>query len=102
MLIHTRSLLIAGRIVLAAGVGLTDRPMHAQSAVPPAPAVPATVEACKACHGQQGVSRNPTFPNLADDIHSFAQYWSSLPATPAPDLPGAAPAGPGAQTGGDG
>jgi cytochrome c553 len=23
------------------------------------------VEACKACHGPQGVSRNPTFPNLA-------------------------------------
>ncbi len=23
------------------------------------------MEACKACHGPQGISRNPTFPNLA-------------------------------------
>jgi cytochrome c553 len=123
---HSRSLLIAGRIVLAAVVSLTARPMHAQSTVPPGPA-PANVEACKACHGQQGVSRNPTFPNLAgqkadyleaqlkafkakdrkndfmnaiagqlsdNDLHNFAQFWSSLPATPPPDPPGAAPAGP--------
>jgi cytochrome c553 len=33
--------------------------LHAQATVP------ATVEACKACHGPQGISRNPTFPNLA-------------------------------------
>ena len=127
MQVHFRSLLIAERIVLAAVVGLAVRPMHAQSTVPPESSVPANVEACKACHGQQGVSRNPTFPNLAgqkadyleaqlkafkvkdrkndfmnaiagqlsdNDIHSFAHYWSSLPATPAPDPPGAAPAGP--------
>lgn len=121
---HWRNLLIAGRTALVAVVSLTARPMHAQST---APAAPATVEACRACHGQQGVSRNPTFPNLAgqkadyleaqlkafkakdrkndfmnaiasqlsdDDIHNFAHYWSSLPATPAPGPAGAAPAGP--------
>ena len=121
---RSRSLLIVGRLALAAVVGVIARPVHAQSTAPPAPAA---VEACKACHGPQGVSRNPTFPNLAgqkadyleaqlkafkakdrkndfmnaiagqlsdDDIHNFAHYWSSLPATPAPDPPGAAPAGP--------
>jgi len=47
------------RGLLVSAVGLILEPLHAQSAVP------ATVEACKACHGTQGVSRNPTFPNLA-------------------------------------
>jgi len=47
------------RILLASMFGLLIQPLHAQSTVP------ATVEACKACHGSQGISRNPTFPNLA-------------------------------------
>ena len=79
---------------------------------------PATVDACRACHGPRGISLNPTFPNLAGqkaeyleaqlkafkaqdrrndfmnpiagqlsdaDMHKFALYWSSLPASPAPD-----------------
>ena len=29
-----------------------------------------------------------------DDMHKFALYWSSLPATPAPEAPGTTPAGP--------
>ena len=35
-------------------------PVQAQPA-----GAPAGVEACKACHGQNGISRNATFPNLA-------------------------------------
>ena len=97
-------------------------PAQAQPVAPPA-----GVEACKACHGQEGISRNATFPNLAGqkadylvnqlkafkagtrkndfmaaiagqlndaEIHSFAAYWASLPATPADPHSGAAPAGP--------
>jgi len=99
-------------------VGVMVMPLHTQATVP------ATVAACKACHGPQGISRNPTFPNLAGqkaeylevqlkafkardrkndfmnaiaaqlsegDIHEFALFWSSLPATPAD---AALPAGP--------
>jgi cytochrome c553 len=109
------------RTLLASVFGLLVQPLHAQSTVP------ATVDACKACHGPQGISRNPTFPNLAGqkaqyleaqlkafksrdrkndfmnaiasqlsdtDIPKFAQFWSSLPATPAPETAGAVPAGP--------
>jgi len=113
------------RTLLASVFGLIVQPLHAQSTVP------ATVEACKACHGPQGISRNPTFPNLAGqkaeylevqlkafkaknrkndymnviagqlsdaDIHSFAQFWSSLPATPAPESASAGPAIPSRMT----
>ena len=109
------------RSLFVSAVGLMVQSLHAQT--PP----PLTVEACRACHGTQGISRNPTFPNLAGqkaeyleaqlksfkakerkndfmnviagqlsdaDIHQFALYWSSLPATPAPQVAGAAPAGP--------
>jgi len=61
----SRSSMIAGGIVLAAVVGLTVQPMHAQPAALAPPAPPVTVDACKACHGTQGISRNSTFPNLA-------------------------------------
>jgi cytochrome c553 len=100
------------RTLLGPLLGLLIEPLHAQSTVP------ATVDACKACHGPQGISRNPTFPNLAgqkaqyleaqlkafksrerksdfmnaiasqlsdEDIPRFAQFWSSLPAVPAPE-----------------
>jgi len=109
------------RTLLASLLSLSVPQLHAQSTVP------STVEACKACHGTQGISRNPTFPNLAGqkaeyleaqlkafkardrrndymnviagqlseaDIHEFAQFWSGLPATPAPESAAAAPAGP--------
>ena len=109
------------RALLTSLLPLIVPPLQAQSTVP------ATVEACKACHGPQGISRNPTFPNLAGqkseyleaqlkafktkdrkndymnviagqlsdaDIHSFAQFWSSLPAAPAPEPASAAPAVP--------
>jgi cytochrome c553 len=99
--------------------------LHAQATVP------TTVEACKACHGPQGISRNPTFPNLAGqkaeylevqlkafkakdrrndfmnaiaaqlsegDIHEFALFWSSLPATPTDATPPSGPAVPSRMT----
>jgi len=47
------------RCLLVSAVGLLIQPLHAQSRPP------STVDACKACHGPQGISRNPTFPNLA-------------------------------------
>jgi cytochrome c553 len=104
-------------------------PMSAPSPAPVTP--PSTVEACKACHGPQGISRNPTFPNLAGqkagyleaqlkafkakdrkndymnviaaqlsdaDVHTFALFWSSLPATPAADTSPAGPAVPSRMT----
>jgi cytochrome c553 len=106
-------------------VGLITWSLHSQATVP------TTVEACKACHGPQGISRNPTFPNLAGqkaqylevqlkafkakdrkndfmnpiaaqlseaDIHEFALFWSSLPATPADAPPPSGPAVPSRMT----
>ena len=117
---HTRL-----RCLLVSAAGLLIQPLHAQSTPP------STVEACKACHGPQGISRNPTFPNLAGqksgyleaqlkafkakdrkndfmnaiaaqlndaDIHAFALFWSSLPATPSADTSPAGPAVPSRMT----
>jgi cytochrome c553 len=127
MRIRSRDLLNSGWLSLAAVIALAAPSIYAQSVTADAVTAPPTVDACKACHGTQGVSRNPTFPNLAgqkaeylevqlkafkakdrkndfmnaiagqlneDDIHKFALYWSSLPATPVPDASGGAPAGP--------
>jgi cytochrome c553 len=85
---------------------------QADGLVPPT-AAPAGIAACKACHGQNGISGSNTIPNLAgqklgyleaqltafksgdrknsfmtviagqlgpQDIHAFAQYWSSQSA----------------------
>jgi cytochrome c553 len=120
------------RCLLVSAVGLLIQPLHAQSMKPATESTPpATVEACKACHGPQGISRNPTFPNLAGqkagyleaqlkafkakdrkndfmnaiatqlsnaDIHTFALFWSSLPAAPAADTSPAGPAVPSKMT----
>ena len=121
-----RGLLIVGAVSVTALTCLIAQPTQAQS-VDQGHAAPATVTACKACHGSQGISLNPTFPNLAgqkagyleaqlkafkakerkndfmnaiasqlsdEDIHAFALYWSSQPATPTTEAPGATPSGP--------
>ena len=124
---HTRL-----RCLLVSAVGLLIQPLHAQSTPPSRESTPpSTVDACKACHGPQGISRNPTFPNLAGqkagyleaqlkafkakerkndfmnpiaaqlndaDIHAFALFWSSLPATPSADPSSAGPAVPSRMT----
>ncbi len=54
--------MIAASFLLAA---LGGQSIHAQTQAPGSAPAPANVEACKACHGPQGISVSPTFPNLA-------------------------------------
>ncbi|HEY4214031.1 MAG TPA: cytochrome P460 family protein [Steroidobacteraceae bacterium] len=50
---------------VAVMLALATHPTRLRAAAPETPTAPETVVACKACHGPQGVSLNPTFPNLA-------------------------------------
>jgi len=60
-----RGSLLAVTVACASALALVTYPTRLCAASPEIPAAPATVEACKACHGPQGISLNPTFPNLA-------------------------------------
>lgn len=50
--------------VLAAALGLWTGPALAQTTGDPAPTPPAQVQACRVCHGLDGVGTNPMIPNL--------------------------------------
>src|SRR5438128_550814 len=64
-----------GAALAALGVGLGAGALASQQPGPaPAPAmpsVPVDVTACQACHGENGISRNPRIPNLAGQQQGY-------------------------------
>ncbi len=45
--------------------------LASQQPAPAAPSVPVDVTACQACHGENGISRNPRVPNLAGQQQAY-------------------------------
>jgi cytochrome c553 len=62
-----------GVALTALGISLAARAPAAQQPAPaPAqPSVPVDVTACQACHGENGISRNPRVPNLAGQQQAY-------------------------------
>lgn len=61
-----------GAAIAALGAGLCAGALAQQpAAVPAQPSVPVDVSACQACHGDNGISRNPRIPNLAGQQQAY-------------------------------
>lgn len=63
-----------GVAAAALGIALLARPLASQAQTPMAPAtpsVPVDITACQACHGENGISRNPRIPNLAGQQQAY-------------------------------
>ena len=61
-----------GAALAALGVGLGAHAVAQPPApAPAAPSAPVDVTACQACHGENGMSRNPRVPNLAGQQQAY-------------------------------
>lgn len=56
---------------LCAGLGAHGLSAQQPAPAPAAPAAPVDVTACQACHGENGISRNPRVPNLAGQQQAY-------------------------------
>ena len=54
-----------------AALGLGASALASQQPAPAAPSVPVDVTACQACHGENGISRNPRVPNRAGQPQAY-------------------------------
>lgn len=62
-----------GVAMVTLGIGLAAGAPAAQQSAPASatPAAPVDVSACQACHGDNGISRNPRVPNLAGQQQAY-------------------------------
>jgi len=56
---------------LCAGLGAHGLAAQQPAAAPGQPSAPVDVTACQACHGDNGISRNPRVPNLAGQQQAY-------------------------------
>ena len=56
---------------LALGAGALASQQQQAPTPPAAPSAPVDVTACQACHGENGISRNPRVPNLAGQQQAY-------------------------------
>ena len=68
------ALIFKGGALAALGLALGATALASQQQSPPAPATPSAavdVTACQACHGENGISRNPRVPNIAGQQQAY-------------------------------
>jgi cytochrome c553 len=61
----------AALATLGVGLGAGALASQQQAPAPASPSVPVDVTACQACHGENGISRNPRVPNLAGQQQAY-------------------------------
>ena len=60
-----------GAVLVTLGIGLGTGALASQPQTAPTPAAPVDVSACQACHGENGISRNPRVPNIAGQQQAY-------------------------------
>lgn len=73
MTTRASKLLLAAALLSLSAIASANEAAAAAAAAPAADGKPAQVATCAACHGENGISASPLFPNLAGQHRSYIE-----------------------------